>query len=211
MFACGPLGLGDDEYRNAFPSSPPILAHSKVAKRVIPSSSFTMFLAEDNTVHASGKNDCGQLGLGDTNNRRTVTAVPALPDGKVAKQVVAGSNFTMILAEDGTVFASGSNAYGQLGLGDLANRNAFAAVPALPDGKVAKQVIAGRGHTVILAEDGIRDVERSRGLGDVYKRQAHAGYPHRRTPCRPLSGSSCDCGHQSPAWRPCRPGGQAPR
>ena len=28
----------------------------------------------------------------------------------------------------------------------------------------------------ILAEDGIRDVERSRGLGDVYKRQGH-GWP----------------------------------
>ena len=26
------------------------------------------------------------------------------------------------------------------------------------------------------AEDGIRDVERSRGLGDVYKRQAEYGY-----------------------------------
>ena len=32
----------------------------------------------------------------------------------------------------------------------------------------------------------------------------------RRTPCRPLPGSSC--GFASPtAWRPCRPGGQAPR
>ena len=26
-------------------------------------------------------------------------------------------------------------------------------------------------HTFFQAEDGIRDVERSRGLGDVYKRQ----------------------------------------
>ena len=31
------------------------------------------------------------------------------------------------------------------------------------------------------AEDGIRDLVRSRGLGDVYKRQAPAGGPHIRS------------------------------
>ena len=56
-------------------------------------------------MFACGDNDEGQLGLGDTTNRSTFTAVPALPDGKVAKQVVAGWAHTMILAEDGTVFA----------------------------------------------------------------------------------------------------------
>ena len=44
--------------------------------------------------------------------------MPLLPDGKVAKQVVAGGCHTMILAEDGTVFACGSNGDGKLGLGD---------------------------------------------------------------------------------------------
>ena len=41
-------------------------------------------------------NDEGQLGLGDTTDRNTFTAVPALPDGKVAKQVIAGEFHTMI-------------------------------------------------------------------------------------------------------------------
>ena len=52
------------------------------------------------------------------------------------------------------MFACGRNTYGQLGLGDDEDRNTFTAVPALPDGKVAKQVVAGGGHTMILAEDG---------------------------------------------------------
>ena len=37
------------------------------------------------------------------------------------------------------------------------------------------------GPTVMVffqAEDGIRDVERSRGLGDVYKRQVHHHYSY---------------------------------
>ena len=88
-------------------------------------------------------------------SRNTFTAVPALPGGKVAKQVIAGNFHTMILAEDGMVLACGDNEYGQLGLGDTTHRNTFTAVPALPDGKVAKQVIAGTYHTMILAEDGM--------------------------------------------------------
>ena len=102
-------------------------------------------------MFACGSNASGQLGLGDNTRRNTFTAVPALPDGKVAKQVIAGSNHTMILAEDGTVFACGCNTYGQLGLGDTTDRNTFTAVSALPDGKVAKQVIAGIFNTMILA------------------------------------------------------------
>jgi len=158
VFVCGDnsevqLGLGDNTYRNTF-TAVPALPDGKVAKQVIAGCVHTMILAEDGTVFACGWNDYGQLGLGDTTHRNTFTAVPALPDGKVAKRVVVGGHHTMILAEDGTVFACGYNNKGQLGLGDTTNRNTFTAVPALPDGKVAKQVVAGGYHTMILAEDG---------------------------------------------------------
>ena len=86
-------------------------------------------------MFACGNNEEGQLGLGDATQRNTFTAVPALPDGKVAKQVIAGWSHTMILAEDGTVFACGWNNYGQLGLGDTTDRTIFTAVPGLPVAK----------------------------------------------------------------------------
>ena len=86
-------------------------------------------------MFACGYNEWGQLGLGDTTDRNTFTAVPALPDGKVAKQVIAGNNHTMILAEDCTVFASGWNDDGKLGLGDNVDRHTFTAVPSLPTAK----------------------------------------------------------------------------
>ena len=82
-------------------------------------------------IFAIGDNRFGQLGLGDRTSRNTFTAVPALPDGKVAKQVIAGEDHTMILAEDGTVFACGDNSFGQLGLGDTTQRNTFTAMSAL--------------------------------------------------------------------------------
>ena len=96
------------------------------------------------SLFCCGHNGYGQLGLGDYDDgRNTFTAVPPLPDGKVAKQVLAGKYHTMILAEDGTVFTCGGNGKGELGLGDNDRRNTFTAVPPLPDGKVAKQVVAG--------------------------------------------------------------------
>ncbi len=123
-------------------------------------------------MFACGYNAYGQLGLGDTTRRNTFTAVPALPDGKIVKQVVAGCQHMTILTEDGTVFACGYNEYGQLGLGDTTDRNTVTAGPALPDGKVVKQVIAGRDHTMILAEDGTvfacgRNTQGQLGLGDT--------------------------------------------
>ena len=40
--------------------------------------------------------------------------------------------------------------HGRLGLGDIIHTHTFTAVPTL----VAKQVIAGSGHTMVLTEDG---------------------------------------------------------
>jgi alpha-tubulin suppressor-like RCC1 family protein len=156
VFACGrnasgQLGLGDDDNRNTFTAVP--LPNGKVAKQVVAGEAHTMILAEDGTVFACGFNASGKLGLGDKEIINTLTAVPPLPGGKVAKQVVTGRYHTMILAEDGTVFACGDNGNGQLGLGDYVDRNTFTTVPTLPDGKVVKQVVPGGNHTMILAED----------------------------------------------------------
>jgi alpha-tubulin suppressor-like RCC1 family protein len=186
MFVCGhnglaQLGLDDDEDRNTF-TALPALPDGKVAKQVVAGGHHTMILAEDGTVFACGSNIYGQLGLGDTTDRNTFTAVPPLPDGKVAKQVVAGSHYTMILAENGTVFACGRNISGQLGLGNSTDRHIFIAVPALPDGKVAKQVLAGYSHTMILAEDGTvfgcgSNNNGQLGLGDTTRRNSFTAVP----------------------------------
>jgi alpha-tubulin suppressor-like RCC1 family protein len=157
VFACGDngngqLGLGDYVDRNTF-TTVPTLPDGKVVKQVVPGGNHTMILAEDDTVFACGLNFSGQLGLGDYVNQNTFTAVPPLPDGKVVKQVVPGGDHTMILAEDGTVFACGNNNKGQLGLNDGEKRNTFTIVSSLTGVKVAKQVFAGYEHTIIIAED----------------------------------------------------------
>ena len=158
VFACGnnemgQTGLSFHTFRtNTFTEVPP-LPDDKVAKQLIAGFSHTMILADDSTLFASGRNHNGQLGLGSSEDIYNFIAVPALSDGKVVKQVFAGGFHTMILAQDGTVFACGGNFAGQLGLGDNNDRGIFTAVTTLPEGKVVKQIITGLYTSMIVTED----------------------------------------------------------
>lgn len=83
-----------------------------------------------------GYNTQGQLGLGDTTVRQTPILHPSL--NNAAKAVATGGYTTagagaighgLVLRADGTIWVSGSNAYGQLGLGDAADRSSFTQIP----------------------------------------------------------------------------------
>ncbi|WP_243310361.1 C10 family peptidase [Fundidesulfovibrio agrisoli] len=79
----------------------------------------TLALKSDGTVWAWGNNAYGQLGTGDTTDRRTPARIPGLT-GVVA--LAAGSMHSLALKSDGTVWAWGRNNAGQLGTGDLSDR-----------------------------------------------------------------------------------------
>lgn len=93
-----------------------------LVKHVFTSSSslHTFILSENDTLYAFGRNDRGQLGLGDKVARSTPVRVPlplSLESSKVLK-VATGHNFSLVLFENGDVFACGGNSHGELGLGD---------------------------------------------------------------------------------------------
>jgi alpha-tubulin suppressor-like RCC1 family protein len=69
---------------------------------------------------AFGANNAGSLGVGDTINRSSPVQVGALD---FWKQVCTGNSFSLILKENGSIWATGSNNVGQLGLGDTVNRS----------------------------------------------------------------------------------------
>ncbi|MEI7620912.1 MAG: fibronectin type III domain-containing protein [Candidatus Moraniibacteriota bacterium] len=77
----------------------------------------SMALKNDGSLLAWGWNAYGQLG---TNNRNSATiALPVTGAGTSnVKMVEAGNNHTVMLKNDGTTWAWGWNAYGQLGNGD---------------------------------------------------------------------------------------------
>ena len=144
----------------------------------------TVIIREDGSVWSTGRNDYGQLGLGDTTRRNQFTNT-----GVTAEQVACGEIHTVIIKDDGSVWMTGSNGNGQLGLGDTSNRNQFTNT-----GVTAKQVACGNAYTVIIKDDGSVWVTGQNnygqlGLGDTTRRtqftntgitakQVACGYQH---------------------------------
>ena len=85
----------------------------------------TIILKEDGTVWATGKNDYGQLGVGDTTNRNTSVQVK-IDENTYLENVIkidVTDNTTIALTKKGEVYAWGKNEFGELGLGDRTYRS----------------------------------------------------------------------------------------
>ena len=92
-------------------------------------------------------------GSGYHGDGRRATRDTATPTGFGFVAATAGrGNFTLALSGDGTVWAWGSNAAGQLGTGDRGARVAPEAVTGLPR---SVAVSAGANHSLALGENGV--------------------------------------------------------
>ena len=83
--------------------------------------------------------------------------LPSAPEDPVyAVAVAAGAEHSLILKSDGTLWASGRNAFGELGLGDTVTRRKFTKVggTGLVNGKKTVAFSAGYGMSVVITEDG---------------------------------------------------------
>ena len=76
-----------------------------------------MVSCADGSLFGFGRNDFGQIGVGDLVDRKEPTLVdlPGLM-GKPAKEIACGQYHTIVLTQSGTAWVSGKNDYGQLGL-----------------------------------------------------------------------------------------------
>ncbi|AEC01473.1 fimbrillin family protein [Parasphaerochaeta coccoides] len=110
----------------------------------------TMILKKDGTLWATGSSIDGKLGVGDYNDRNTPVQVSSM--GSDVAAVSAGKYHTMIVKKNGTLWATGNNVYGQLGVGDNSNRNTPVPVSSMGSDVVA--VSARERHTMILKNDG---------------------------------------------------------
>lgn len=113
-------------------------------------SQHTLFVKVDGTVWAWGNNNCGQLGNGTGPPLVPFSTTP-VPTGLTnVIAVAAGSNFSLALKSDGTVWAWGNNDNGRLGVNDTTQRSAPVQVTAL-DNVVA--ISAGGGHAAAVKSD----------------------------------------------------------
>ncbi|KAJ6983052.1 hypothetical protein NC653_026004 [Populus alba x Populus x berolinensis] len=111
----------------------------------------TVCVSADGDVYSFGGNQFGQLGTGgdQAETLPRLLEAPSL-ENIHAKTVSCGARHSAIITEDGKVFCWGWNKYGQLGLGDVIDRNIPSQVTI--DGCVPKTVACGWWHTLLLAE-----------------------------------------------------------
>ena len=99
---------------------------------------FVIATTKDGTLYAWGSNEFGQAG-GDvtvisTGNKVTSPQKVDMPDGAAAiSDVQAGARHSLVLTDDGKIYAFGSNNLGQLGLGLEADRRTLTSRPTLID------------------------------------------------------------------------------
>lgn len=118
----------------------------------------TFLLKSDGKLYAAGYNGQGQLGLGDNANRNTFTLVPVSDVAQI--DCVSGwnngsssySGCSVLRTTSGDVYTAGHNAYGQLGQGDTAARNAFTKVGSLAN--IANIGVSGGFYGHMWAVDG---------------------------------------------------------
>tara|TARA_Y100000389_G_scaffold127639_1_gene124947 strand:+ start:898 stop:2085 length:1188 start_codon:yes stop_codon:yes gene_type:complete len=118
----------------------------------------TVAVTSEGHLYTWGNGSLAELGHGDTGNRLVPTLVGGFgaPEGGRVVMAACGSGHTLVVTQDGALWACGFGRYGQLGLNDRPNfRHAFERVEAGAFGG-ARVVAAAAGdtHSAAVTEDG---------------------------------------------------------
>ena len=112
----------------------------------------------NNQAYGWGPNTAGQLGTGTTalSNVPVPVSSSGFLSGLSIIALAKGGSHSLALGADGTLAAWGSNAYGQLGIGNTVNRTVPAAVvmTGALAGKRVTAIAAGNYHNLALCADG---------------------------------------------------------
>ncbi|HEX2911096.1 MAG TPA: hypothetical protein VH186_09835 [Chloroflexia bacterium] len=133
-------------YDSSSPKGPAQVPGLSGVKAVAAGSAFSVVLKIDGTVWSWGQNDRGQLGLGSVFNS---TKTPQQAQGNLASvaSISAGADHTLALKTDGTVWAWGYNAFGQLGN----NTNTNSSLPLQIQGiQNVRTIVSGGAHSLVI-------------------------------------------------------------
>jgi alpha-tubulin suppressor-like RCC1 family protein len=149
----GELGIGSNTDSNV-PVPVPGLNHMVA---VSASDEVSLALKSDGTVWAWGSNDAGELGNGTNTGSYVPVQVLGLSNVAAISSFGVEDGHSLALKTDGTVWAWGYNANGQLGNGTTTNCNLPILVPGVQG---VSAVAAGGMHSFVMAEGGHTPPER---------------------------------------------------
>jgi hypothetical protein len=150
-------------------SSPTAMTGSLTkAQKVKAGTQFAVFIDMNGVTRSLGKNDYGQLGIGNVTSVSTPTIVLG---GHTFIDIAAGSNHVLGLKADGTVYAWGANFAGQLGLGNTVDRSS----PILISGHSFTAIAVGSETSFGMKSDGNiyawgENPDGELGVGDIVSR-----------------------------------------
>ena len=129
--------------------------------------SHTLYLSPEGIVFAAGANMDGRLGQGEGASSAGLTRMTFVNSRQKSNgetltldevsAVAAGGQFSLFLRADGTVYAAGSNLFGQLGAGQTSSFRGVAQQVLNSDGTALTKVAAisaGASHALAVDEDG---------------------------------------------------------
>lgn len=152
----GQLGIGSAIDRNVFTNISTNISGKKVLS-IVGGEFHCMLMTDEftNNVYSCGRNNYGQLGIGNNTNQSTFQPVTSVNDKII--YVYAGGNHSLILTNDtsNNLYSCGNNSKGQLGLGSLidASRNTFTNITTNISGKKIINISAGNEHSLLLTSD----------------------------------------------------------
>lgn len=113
----------------------------------------SLFLCSDGALFACGRNDSGQLGHGDTVDKKTPQAILSAPRHIVS--LSCGQFHTAVSTVQGAVYVCGKNDYGQLGLESTQTVKVLSKIGTPLELDHVTQVCCGYYHTLILSGNGV--------------------------------------------------------
>jgi alpha-tubulin suppressor-like RCC1 family protein len=147
------LGVGDTNIINTLTQITSDISGCK-PQYISCGSDHTMVLMTNDTIWGTGFNLYGQLGLGDTSNRNTLTQITSDISGCTPLSISCGAYHTMVLMTNNTIWGTGLNTGRELGLGDTSNRNTLTQITSNIGGRTPISISSGFSNTVVLMTDG---------------------------------------------------------
>jgi alpha-tubulin suppressor-like RCC1 family protein len=110
----------------------------------------------NDSLYAWGKNESGQLGTGDKENRNFPININ--DNFSISTEIISyktGRNHSLALDSTNRVWSWGANDMGQLGIGDTTDRTFPTEIAGyFPDGTIIEQISAGFSHSIALDSEG---------------------------------------------------------